>query len=296
MMLPTRRAFCAAVATVAVLVAGCSSAGKQAAPMTTNPTRPNTTTTVSPWHVVGDLRKCSSKAPTEPVTNLNAGMQGLDKKLVPITAVTVRVCRYPQAIAPSFYDSQAAGQFETLTNRLAIQSAAGAPGIVGCADGPLYVLTFASDKEQVDIEARGCGKATNGVLDANPNTHWLNLLQTPTMEPPPLTPACPAHQSAPTFNETFCGPTPPPGSGFGPSGECTGRETAPPCGLGMIPDRYYAYTLPGRCDGRLILDGRHWRSELPPAMPVPDQYGWVKIRANSRTCLLYTSPSPRDRG
>jgi hypothetical protein len=100
---------------------------------------------------------------------------------------------------------------------------------------------------------------------------------------PPLPPACPAHQNAPTFNETFCGPTPPPGDGFGPSGECTGRETAPPCGPGMIPNRYYAYTLPGRCDGRLILDGGHWRSELPPQMPVPDMYVWVSISTDGRT-------------
>jgi len=51
----------------------------------------------------------------------------------------------------------------------------------------------------------------------------------------------------------------------------------------MIPDRYYAYTLPGRCDGRLIFDGGHWRSELPPQMPVPDEYGWVKISANRKS-------------
>jgi len=100
---------------------------------------------------------------------------------------------------------------------------------------------------------------------------------------PPLPPACPAHQSAPTFNETYCGPTPTQGNGYGPSGECTGRETAPPCGPGMIPNRYYAYTLPGRCDGRLILDGRRWRSELPPQMPVPDQYGWGKVSANGKS-------------
>ena len=101
--------------------------------------------------------------------------------------------------------------------------------------------------------------------------------------PPPLPAPCPAHQTAPTFNDTFCGPKPQPGNGLGPSGECTGRETAPPCGPGMIPGRYYAYTLPGRCDGRLILDGGHWRSELPPAVPVADMYVWVSVGADRRT-------------
>jgi len=269
------------IVVLALLVAGCSSGGQKTAPLTTNPTRP-TTTTVSPWRVVGDLRTCPPKAPTESVTNLNVGVQGLDKKLVPITALTVRVCRYPRAISPLFYDSQAAGQFENQTNRLATQPAAGASGIVGCADGPLYVLTFASEREQVDIEVPGCGYATNGVLDANRSAQWLSELQTPTMGTPPLPPPCPAHQSAPTFNETFCGPTPPQGNGFGPSGECTGRETAPPCGPGMIPGRYYAYTLPGRCDGRLILDGGHWRSSLPPPIPVPDMNVWVSVTANDR--------------
>ena len=51
----------------------------------------------------------------------------------------------------------------------------------------------------------------------------------------------------------------------------------------MIPDHYYAYSLPGRCDGRLILNGGRWRSELPPEMPVPDLYGWVSINANGRS-------------
>ncbi len=82
--------------------------------------------------------------------------------------------------------------------------------------------------------------------------------------PAPVPPPCPADQSQPAMNGRFCGPNPTRGTGLGPSGECTGRETTPPCGPGMIAGRYYAYTLPGRCDGSLILDGRRWRSELPP--------------------------------
>jgi hypothetical protein len=50
----------------------------------------------------------------------------------------------------------------------------------------------------------------------------------------------------------------------------------------MVPGTEYAYSLPGRCDGRLILDGRQWRSELPPDHPVHDLYGWVSISADRR--------------
>ena len=96
--------------------------------------------------------------------------------------------------------------------------------------------------------------------------------------PPGPTPPCPANQAQPSFGGRFCGPDPGPGNGFGPSGECNGRETLPPCGAGMIPGRYYAYTLPGRCVS-LTLDGRTWYSELPPPNPVPDMNVWVSIDA-----------------
>jgi hypothetical protein len=95
--------------------------------------------------------------------------------------------------------------------------------------------------------------------------------------PPPVPTPCPAHQAVPSMNGSFCGPVPRAGNGLGRSGECTGKETGPPCGAGMVPGRYYEYTLPGRCDGRLILDGRHWISELPPPKPVPDMDVWVSV-------------------
>ena len=104
--------------------------------------------------------------------------------------------------------------------------------------------------------------------------------------PAPVPPPCPADQSQPTMNGRFCGPNPGRGTGLGPSGECTGRETTPPCGPGMIAGRYYAYTLPGGCDGSLILDGRRWRSELPPPEPVPDMYVWVSVDAGDRAGFI----------
>ena len=59
----------------------------------------------------------------------------------------------------------------------------------------------------------------------------------------------------------------------------------------MITGRYYAYTLPGRCDGSLILDGRRWRSELPPPAPVPDLYVWVSVGAGDRAGFISPSGS-----
>jgi hypothetical protein len=79
------------------------------------------------------------------------------------------------------------------------------------------------------------------------------------------------------MNGSFCGPIPPPGNGLGPNGECTGAETAPPCGTGVVVGRYYAYTLPGTCDGVIVFDGRRWDSELPPDHRVPDMNVWMRL-------------------
>jgi hypothetical protein len=95
--------------------------------------------------------------------------------------------------------------------------------------------------------------------------------------PPPSPVPCPAGQTEPSFSGTYCGPEPPPGNGLGPQGECTGRETAPPCGAGVVEGRYYAFTLPGTCDGRVVFDGRLWDSELPPDRRVPDMYVWMRL-------------------
>jgi hypothetical protein len=102
--------------------------------------------------------------------------------------------------------------------------------------------------------------------------------------PPPPPIPCPSDQTEPSMQTgSFCGPTPGPGNGLGPSGECSGKETAPPCGPGMIPDRYYEYTLPGRCDGKLILDGRRWLSMLPPTTNGPSMNVWVSVYHGSKS-------------
>jgi hypothetical protein len=99
----------------------------------------------------------------------------------------------------------------------------------------------------------------------------------PLSEPPP----CPVPSPEPSMaTGGYCGPVPPPGNGLGPNGECTGRETNAPCSAGVVPGRYYAFTLPGRCDGVIVFDGRRWISELPPPTNVPDFDVWMRLDAN----------------
>ena len=78
----------------------------------------------------------------------------------------------------------------------------------------------------------------------------------------------------------YCGPVPVPGNGLGPNGECTGRETNAPCGPGVVVGRYYAFTLPGACDGVIHFDGRVWISELPPPTKVADFDVWMRLDPN----------------
>ena len=95
---------------------------------------------------------------------------------------------------------------------------------------------------------------------------------------PPDPPPCPAHLATPsTATGRYCGPSPGPGNGSGPNGSCTGNETGPPCGPGVIPDRYYAFTMPGTCSGLVTFDGKRWVSELPPPSPSPDLYVWMRL-------------------
>jgi len=109
-------------------------------------------------------------------------------------------------------------------------------------------------------------------------------------QPPPDAPPCPAHQTTPsTVGGRFCGPSPGPGNGSGPDGVCSGTETVPPCGHGVIPDRYYAYTMPGTCDGLVTFDGRRWVSELPPPSPSPDFDVWIRLGVGGS--VRWISPS-----
>ena len=102
--------------------------------------------------------------------------------------------------------------------------------------------------------------------------------------------ACPTNSPVPSMDTgQYCGPTPAPGNGSGPDGECTGKDFAPPCAPGAVAaGLYYAYTVPGHCDGRIFFDGRSWQSELPPPAEVSPFPVWIRLTAEGR--LAFISP------
>ena len=105
------------------------------------------------------------------------------------------------------------------------------------------------------------------------------------------TSACPVPApTIPTWNDTYCGPPPPQGNGDGPEGQCTGHELTPPCGLGAVPGQYYAYSLPIRCGGQILFDGKLWDSELPPPVDGPPIDVWMRINATA-TEVSFIAPT-----
>jgi hypothetical protein len=171
----------ALVVSLAILVVGCSSGGgKQSTPTTARPL---------------GLGPCPQTEPPIFGPGFNAGVKGLDKKLVPITAVKVRICRYGGGAfkleAERTLVSSDAARFEAEVNQFAASipttlpppppnSPSGSQGLVGnegCMQGWNHVVTFASDSQKVDIYADGCGAVGNGVLDAQSAAHWFNELQ-----------------------------------------------------------------------------------------------------------------------
>lgn len=75
----------------------------------------------------------------------------------------------------------------------------------------------------------------------------------------------------------YCGPAPEPGNGSGPGGRCSGQETTPPCGRGVVIGNSYAYTFAVRCDGRITFDGRQWESDILPPANGPDLWVWMRL-------------------
>jgi hypothetical protein len=134
--------------------------------------------------------------PTAPLATLNAGVPGLDKKLVPIAALNVRICSYDGAVTndDSGYHSvpkRLAGdgmlqpilarRLEEEANRL--PKVAGAPSChppdVGDAVHFFY-LTFANDSRRVVVvDMRGsCSLGPfNGRFGAVRTSAWLTELR-----------------------------------------------------------------------------------------------------------------------
>jgi len=179
-----RRSFGFSIAAVILLVASCSSGGgkQSAATTTTQLTTPTTvaTATGSPSHVFANRSKCPSIAPSISLSALNARVSGLGTKLVPFTALSVRICGYAaagQLGGSVLVKPITAAKFERETNLLRPPPRLFNGNCGG--DGTPFLVIFASNTEQVDVADVACGSldATNGVFSALPTAKWLNELQ-----------------------------------------------------------------------------------------------------------------------
>ena len=133
--------------------------------------------------IVADPAPCAKTYPSTPLTTLNAGVVGLDRELVPIGALKVRLCSYgPDGLldgGKGVLTPLAAGHLEVETNGLASfrPPSTGSAGS-RCIDGDRSLSTFVG-RQQVTLATSGCGVAvtTNGVLYAHPTPKWLTETQ-----------------------------------------------------------------------------------------------------------------------
>lgn len=177
---------CARVAVLVVLVSACSSGGGHGPDAAHSSAAVKSA--VSSSQVVAKLGPCPTQYPLTSVTSLttlNAGVPGLDKRLVPIAALNVRVCEYD---VPSSATTRlrASGSlkpvpvptFERETNRLPKRSVA--PSCAGTTRRALteFLLTFANKSRSVSLEAYGTcqGGVNNGHFYARPTRKWLKEL------------------------------------------------------------------------------------------------------------------------
>ncbi len=193
---------CGAIVLVAVLpMAGCSSGGgTYAAPTTTKVTTSSTagtTTTVSSSRAGIKLGPCPPHYPVGSLETLNAGVAGVEHKLVPIIASKIRICVYdlrlpktgpvgltgPQSeiIGTAALTTAVSATLEGRVNAFRRYAAADS-SLPGCG-GPTYhaenvLLTFANHSERVDVEGDNtrCDPLSNGVFRASPTSSWLKEL------------------------------------------------------------------------------------------------------------------------
>ncbi len=132
---------------------------------------------MSQSHVVVNLGKCPSRYPPDSSEALNAGVADLGSRLVPINAVSVRVCRYGSLDARfeggGVLSSSVTPEFEDEANRLeteAIDGPSRFSEVAGCVGGPAYYVTFANAERKISLRGQECNYATNGVLEAAQTT------------------------------------------------------------------------------------------------------------------------------
>jgi hypothetical protein len=165
----------ALVVSLAILVVGCSSGGgKQSTPTTSRQLT---------------LGPCPKTAPLTDVTKLNAGVKGLGRVLVPITALRVRLCQYGNNgrldAERTLVSSEAVGFEADANSALPVRPTTTAPpyspsgnqGLVGddCLGDVPRTVTFANDSQRVDLQPT-CYGESNGVLVAVPTERWYSEL------------------------------------------------------------------------------------------------------------------------
>jgi len=140
-----------------------------------------------PKHVVTSLGPCPKQDPTIVLMTANAGVLGLNKRLVPVPATTVRVCDYlssgneppPPLVASRLLGRSGTEALEATTNSLPVQPPG--PGNCPAPQSPrdvtsnTYLLSFVDGSQQVDVYAGRCGdSASNGTFIAGLTTPRLN--------------------------------------------------------------------------------------------------------------------------
>jgi len=123
------------------------------------------------------------------LTRVNAGIPGLDKVLVPIRALKVRVCEYGDGFQPAnqligsgLVRGPTAATFEEESNRLVRYVEPPSGGLIG-SQGPTttILLTFVNETQQVEVEVEGgfisnldkyFEFSTNGVFLAIATAAW----------------------------------------------------------------------------------------------------------------------------
>lgn len=193
MTFPIRPTYRALVAAVALLVAGCSSGWKHASPTTTLSVK--SALRIAPTTIehclncplklaLPSLIPCPKQLPLS-LTKTNAGIRGLAKKLVPISAVDVRICKYATTyttgsgritldshlLASGTLESPAAQRFQDETNRLIEYQGEGGPPTPHKLI--TFLLTFGNATRQVNLEYAP-------VATPGPTNDYLIVTATPT--------------------------------------------------------------------------------------------------------------------
>ena len=190
-MVTTKRSGVRAFLVLLVLCVSCSSGGgarSSARTTTVGAAGKRVSSTTSAADVEANLGPCPNEFHFGSVRKLNAGVAGIDKKFVPIAALSVRLCRYDlvpvnahtsamRLTGSGVLSGAAVTQLEDLANHLPTMQTR------GCSVGRFFLLTFADETHHVDLEEgtnvndrTGCGPV-NGALGGGQSTlQWLKGL------------------------------------------------------------------------------------------------------------------------